>query len=82
MQISLKFLLDYIYIISKNYKGLNMYFVPIKLASFGIGPCKFVFFFFIQIFPKNLVLIPTVSLYPLSDDVNYGESRHCSHMAA
>ena len=49
-----------------------MFFVSIKLVNSDFGPyiC-----FFIQIFPKVLVLIPTVSLFPLSDDMDDGESH-------
>ena len=46
--------------------------------SSSFGPCKKVILILIQIFLKVLVLVPTVSLPLLSDDVNDGETHHPS----
>ena len=59
-----------------------MFMILIKLASSGFGPCKKIMLILIQIILKVLVLVFIVSLSPLSDDVDNGESYHAAYVVA
>ena len=59
-----------------------MFLVLVKLASSGFSPCKKIILILTQTFPKVLVLVPTVSLPPLSDDVDDEETYHPFHVVA
>ena len=60
-----------------------MFLVPIKLVNFGFSPQEFFFFFWvlIQSFQNILVLVYSVSLPVLSDDMDDEEPHHPSHVA-
>ena len=63
-------------------KGVNIFLVPIKYRKFGLGSCNFLFFYFvlIQTFLKVLVLVTTVSLSLLTDDVDDRKPHYCFHI--
>ena len=62
------------------YFGLNMFFIPIKLASSIFGPCKKKNLILIQTFLKVLILVLTISLCSLTNDLDDREPRHYFHV--